>query len=472
MRRPIALVVALALSVFGVAAAGGSGAGAAPAPAPNDPRYAKQWALPMISAPEAWATATGAGVLIGEVDTGVDLAHQDLAGKVVASTNCIGSGGDPTQCHGDAQDDNGHGTHVAGIAAAVTGNATGVAGTAPGARLVVAKALDKNGSGSVADIDAGIEWVVDHGARVVNLSLGDPNFVYTSIFGSSLTQGIEYAWSRGAIPVLASGNSDILGLGSSNYGNIDAVVVGAVGHDGNLASYSSPTGNAKWAVLAPGGSNDGTPWDDVLSTYWVSGKSDQYAYLAGTSMAAPAVSGVLALLLSTGLTPTQAVDRLLGTADNPSACGAGAATCRGVIDAARAVAGLVAAGSGGGASSAPTPTTAPPAASTSPPTTPAGTAPRTGPSAPPTTVQAAPPAVMLPAHPSRPSAPGARPSGSAGAQAPPTTATVSGQELAGSLPGKGHSSSDSVVWFAVLAAVFATLVGAGLVRVMRKVPDV
>jgi len=199
--------------------------------ASNDAAFEKQWGLAKIGAPEAWAHSTGAGVRVGIVDTGVDLNHEDLAGRVVEHTSCVGSGGDPAKCKGSAQDDQGHGTHVAGIVAANRDNGVGIAGVAPDAELVVVKALNAAGSGTVADINAGIKWVVDHGARVVNLSLGDPNFIVTSLLGTDMREGIEYAWSKGAVPVVASGNSNLLGLGlgSSNYGSLNALVVGATG---------------------------------------------------------------------------------------------------------------------------------------------------------------------------------------------------------------------------------------------------
>jgi len=305
--------------------------------ASDDPLFAQQWALARIGAPAAWTRSTGVGVRIGIVDTGVDLAHEDLAGQVVASTDCVGSNGDPAKCSGNGQDDQGHGTHVAGIAAAAKDNGKGIAGVAPGARLVVAKALTAEGSGTTEDINAGIHWVVDHGAQVVNLSLGG-NFLVDSLFGTSLQEGVQYAWSRGAVPVLAAGNTNLLGLGigSSQYGQLPAIVVGATGPDDRLASYSSPPGNARWSVVAPGGAGSGVEADDVLSTFWVAGKEHQYKALAGTSMATPHVAGTVALLLAQGLSPKAAVDRVLATADKGVSCGLLSSMCAGRLNAAAA----------------------------------------------------------------------------------------------------------------------------------------
>lgn len=317
----------LVVAVFSVAFLALTVGAPTPASASDDTFFDQQWPLAQIKAPDAWAASTGAGVTIGIVDTGVDYSHPDLAGKVVASANCLGG----TCRDGGADDGHGHGTILAGIAAAVTGNGRGIAGVAPDARLAIVKAVDDQGRGDATDITNGIHWVVDHGARIVNLSLGDPNFLVTSLLGTPLRSGIEYAWSKGAIPVLASGNENVglLDLGSSNYGALNALIVGATDKGGGIAGYSSPIGNAKWGLVAPGGSGDG-PGADVLSTF----TNGRYAWVAGTSMAAPHVSGALALLLAQGLSPTAAVQRMLSTLDRSVKCGAG---CQGRLDVAAAV---------------------------------------------------------------------------------------------------------------------------------------
>ena len=332
----------LRMSLLGLAAAalvlvptGGAGAS-------NDPSFGDQWALARIGAEKAWARTTGAGVRIGIVDTGVDLTHEDLDGKIVESISCVGSGGDPAKCQGDAQDDQGHGTHVSGTAAAVKDNGKGVAGVAPGAELVVAKVLGASGAGSGADVIAGIKWVVDHGAKIVNLSLGDPAQPISALISADqLTEGVNYAWGKGAIPVLAAGNSNAGGLGleGMNWGELNAIVVGASGPADEPAGYSTSTGGAKWAVVAPGGAGTATDKkDDIYSTFWTSKEKNAYTYLAGTSMAAPHVSGALALLLAQGYDPQGAVNRLLETADPGVGCEANSTTCKGRINVDKATA--------------------------------------------------------------------------------------------------------------------------------------
>src|SRR4051812_5240585 len=217
MARARRLKALMAVTALAVAAAPAAGAGAGAGSTGDDPEARSQWALAQVGAPQAWARTTGAGVRIGIVDTGVDLAHEDLAGKVVASTNCIGAAGTPARCAGSGQDDNGHGTHVAGIAAAVRGNGIGVAGMAPDAELVVAKVVSASGLATVPDVVAGIKWVVDHGARVVNLSLDSPAMTFAGVKAKAIEEGLDYAWARGAIPVLAAGSPRRLGVGLGSH---------------------------------------------------------------------------------------------------------------------------------------------------------------------------------------------------------------------------------------------------------------
>ena len=295
--------------------------------ASNDRYFGQQWNLAQIGAEEAWAVSTGSGVLIGIVDSGVDASHPDLAGKIVAQADCVGG----TCREGSARDRDGHGTAVAGVAAAHANNGSGIAGVAPDARLLIARVLGDDGSGVTEDINRGIQWVVDKGAKVVNLSLGEPDLVIVSRLGTPLRPGIEYAWSRGAIPVLASGNYDDLNAqgDSANYGQLHAVVVGSTDNRGRVPSYSTSLGNAQWGIVAPGGSGDG-PGVDVITPI----PGNRYQWVAGTSFAAPHVSGVLALLLAQGLTPSVAVDRLLAGVDQAGGCGVG---CRGRLNAKSAV---------------------------------------------------------------------------------------------------------------------------------------
>lgn len=354
--------VAASVAVTGVS---GAPAGAS-AQAPTTAAYfSRQWGLAQVNAPAAWQYGTGGGVRIGIVDTGVDVSHPDLAGKVAAAATCTNTGGNPAGCAtagGAGQDDNGHGTHVAGIAAAA-GN--GVAGAAPGAALVVAKVLDAKGSGSTDDVAAGIEWVVAHGARVVNLSLGsDPGFlgvncVVGACNSGTITGAVEAAWRAGAIPVVAAGNNagDLFGPGG--YGNLDAVVVAATGPQGRFAAdYSSTPASAKWGVLAPGGDDPNGPTSatcgtfdasEILSSYWSHGSC--YATDEGTSMSTPFVSGTLALLLGRGLGQQQAVQTLLATLNTSVGCGAGQG-CLGLVNAGAAMTAAAHMGANGPASGA------------------------------------------------------------------------------------------------------------------------
>ena len=335
-----AVVTGLAVSLMGAAPAGAA-------------QYlGDQWGLTVIGAPTAWQYGTGSGVKIGIVDTGVDLTQQDLQGKVVAAQDFLTSPScTPPAAQG--QDDNGHGTHVAGIAAAT--GAVGVSGVAPGASLVVAKVLDCQGSGEYQDVVSGINWAVSEHAQVINLSLGDASIGGvldpSNLEGSPLASALQNAWAHGAIPVIAAGNNSngALGLGDANYSGLPAVVVAATGSPSNgeqasLASYSNGVNEAQWGVAAPGGDDPAGPTSpacgaydpyEILSTYWTSANPTScYASDEGTSMATPFVSGALALLLGRGLSPTQAVQTLLSTANHSVSCGS---DCSGLINVAAAM---------------------------------------------------------------------------------------------------------------------------------------
>ncbi|HVL81892.1 MAG TPA: S8 family serine peptidase [Actinomycetota bacterium] len=291
--------------------------------AANDPMLKDQWGLQKIGGPTAWGGSTGAGIVIAVVDTGVDLSHPDLAANLVGGRNFVEPGQPPS-------DDHGHGSHVAGIAAAVTDNGQGVAGTAPRAKVMPVRVLkaerDSQGrmtaTGRLSDVDAGIRWAVDNGAHVVNLSLGEQVRLSAVTGTSSLDSAVNYAWSKGSVPVVASGNDNMALLFPSGYRNLNGIVVGATDQGDRRASFSNDVSDARWGLMAPGVA--------IVST-WSEGR---WATASGTSMATPYVAGAVALLRAQGMTPQQAVDRLRSTAQPVSGC----ITCgSGRIDAAAAV---------------------------------------------------------------------------------------------------------------------------------------
>ena len=199
---------------------------------------------------------------------------------------------------------------------------------------MVAKVLDRNDSGSVADVRAGILWVVAHGARVVNLSLGDDPATRPPASDPSFQDAVQSAWAAGAVPVVSAGTPTSQGgAGSENFAALDALVVGATDPIGNVAAYSNPLTTAKWGLVAPGGAGTGDQ-RDILSTWWDAAdpaSTGTYTYQAGPSMAVAHVSGAVALLLAQGLSRDAAVQRILASAD-PVSCG-----CSGRLDVAEAL---------------------------------------------------------------------------------------------------------------------------------------
>ena len=298
-----------------------------------------QWGFDRIGTVAAWETTRGAGTVIAVVDSGVVLDHEDLAANIVEGTGCQGTGGDPSACTVSPADDDGHGTHVAGVAAARAGNRVGIAGVAQEASIMPIKVLHTScpgcpASGEALDVVAAIRWATDNGADVINLSLGATT---DTVFGPGFGDAVRYAWERGAIPVVAAGNQLVL---TADFGDAPAVVVTAIDRDGGVPSYADGVGAARWAITGPGGdagdttescSQNGDPIG-ILSTYFAEDDRAAYACLSGTSMAAPHVSGALALLRAAGLDPATAVDVLLRTAEDIGEAGADPVFGAGLVD--------------------------------------------------------------------------------------------------------------------------------------------
>lgn len=237
---------------------------------PNDPSYGSQWALPKISAPTGWTVTTGStSVKIAIVDTGVDKNHSDLVGKLVAGYDFVNN-------DADADDDNGHGTHCAGIAAALTNNGIGIAGVDWNARIMPVKVLNASGSGSYAAIANGITWAADNGANVISMSLGG------SSGSSTLENAIVYAAGKNVVLVAAAGNSNTTAASYPAYYS-QCIAVGSTTSTDARSSFSNY--GASWVdVAAPGSS--------IYSTY----DGNTYSTLSGTSMAAPHVAGLAGLV--------------------------------------------------------------------------------------------------------------------------------------------------------------------------------
>ncbi|MDA8442991.1 MAG: S8 family serine peptidase [Peptococcaceae bacterium] len=240
-----------------------------------------QWSLTKAHVPQAWQMgATGSGVTIAIVDTGVDLTDPDLIDNLVPGYNAITGESGPAA----AQDDNGHGTNVAGIAAAEL-NGLGVVGVAYNASIMPVKVMDSSGQGTDDVIAAGIVWAADNGAQIINLSLGAGG--KTDV----LTQAVEYAENKGCLIVAATGNFDP--TSASNPG------VDYPAADPNVIAVTASTDNDTVANFScTGPQTDLTaPGVGIVSDYWQNGTAT-LATSDGTSMAAPFVSGVAALLWS------------------------------------------------------------------------------------------------------------------------------------------------------------------------------
>lgn len=246
---------------------------------PNDPLYANQWGPRDILAPQAWDITLGnQNVIIAVIDTGIDYTHPDIA------ANYYPAGYDWVNNDPDPIDDDGHGTHVAGIAAAVTNNGIGIAGTSQ-SRIMAEKVLDSSGSGYYSWVASGITDAADKGAKVISMSLGGRVSSYT------LQSAVNYAWDKGALLVAAAGN-DYSGKISYPAAYSNVIAVSALNPDDTFAVYSNH--GKKIELAAPGSSVYSTVPTGTCGLCDSSG----YRYLSGTSMATPFVSGSAALVLS------------------------------------------------------------------------------------------------------------------------------------------------------------------------------
>lgn len=305
---------------------------------PSDPLFPKQWALPLVRAPQAWSRTTGStAVTVAIIDTGW-VKHPELSDRVVGGYDFItdplnagdGDGRDPDPTDvGDATDGSSglHGTHVAGIIGATSNNATGVAGLDWSCRLLMVRTLGiRKGTGIDSDISDAIRWaaglhvggVPDNAnpAQVLNLSFGGAGY------SQSMQDAIHDAVGAGAIVIAAAGNEGIDARGDSPAGLDGVIAVGAVDTSGLQAGYSN-FGSAV-ALMAPGGSplrdpTTGQPMG-VLSTIALVGSGFTYTYYAGTSQAAPFVAAAASLMK--GVDPrmdASAARRLLAASADPSA---------------------------------------------------------------------------------------------------------------------------------------------------------
>ncbi|MBG1240387.1 S8 family peptidase [Nostoc sp. NZL] len=270
------------------------------------------WGADLVKAPEVWTQGyTGKGVVVAVVDTGVDYNHEDLRNNIWTNANEIAGNGIDDDGNGyiddnygwnfaeknnNTLDKNGHGTHVSGTIAGENNN-YGVTGIAYNAKIMPVKVLNDSGSGSYNSISKGIRYAVDNGANVINLSLGGTSSNRT------LQSAIDYASSKGVIVVMAAGNDgDSSPDYPARYAYKSGIAVGAVDQNNNMPDFSNRSGTNEIAyVTAPG-----------VKVY-SSVPNNQYATYSGTSMAAPHVAGVVALMLSANSSLTDAQVRQIVT---------------------------------------------------------------------------------------------------------------------------------------------------------------
>lgn len=300
----------------------------------NDTYVGYQWHLETMGVFDAWTTTLGSSnVIVAVLDTGVDLNHPDLVGRFVNPTDVVDND--------SAQDDDGHGTHVAGIISAVTNNSKGVAGIAPGAKLMPVDVFGhyNTGSGTVfgaltSEVIEGIDYAVSKDADVINISLGG------SDYDSAFEDAIDNAVSKGVVVVSAAGNK---GQNGTHYPSDYDSCISVIATDWNDAKASYSNYGEDKDICAPGGDTNTDQNSDsfIFSTsYDPSTQTSGYAWMDGTSMASPMVAGVVALMLSANpnLKVSQVKDILYNTAVDLGAPGRDDDSGYGRVNAAAAVA--------------------------------------------------------------------------------------------------------------------------------------
>lgn len=251
---------------------------------PNDPMFDQQYHHKNIKTLEAWGVSQGnQDLILAVVDTGVDTSHPDLKDKLLPGYNTVDD-------KPGVEDGNGHGTHVAGIAAALTNNGIGVAGVAPNVKILPVQVLSKEGYGSNASVAGGIIWAADHGAKVINMSLGGPQA------SSIISDAVKQALAKDVLLVAAMGNDGAGADGMKPILSYPAADVGvmAVSASDNADKRARFSQVGKWnSVIAPGVNIVST-----FPTYATDMPATNYGAISGTSMASPVVAGLAVLVRS------------------------------------------------------------------------------------------------------------------------------------------------------------------------------
>lgn len=299
---------------------------------PNDPRYNEQWHMKMVKAEQAWPIATGADVVTAVIDTGVAYADwEDFHQLEDLDQTRITTGYDFVHKRVEALDDQAHGSHVAGTIAQSTNNGKGVIGVAFDTSIMPVKVLSRQGSGSLSDVADGIRFSADHGATVINMSLGGP------LPSMSLEDAVAYAHKKGTIVVCAAGNSSTK---RREYpaGFDYAVSVSSVHQGEKLAFYTNRGESIDFA--APGGDKRayGEAGGVLQNTIEMGNhKKSGYYSFQGTSMAAPHAAGIAALVASTGVTHPKAIHWVMSKSARPVDAPADEGYGAGILDAEAAV---------------------------------------------------------------------------------------------------------------------------------------